>query len=62
MEEDSAQRFVEDQSRQMKQAGFGTDAPPVGDLQHMPQVKYGETIQEQALKKEQVWFWYLFYR
>jgi hypothetical protein len=55
-EEEEAQRIIEEQSRQMKLRGAtsSTTETPGGDLAHMPEVSYGETREEQALKKEQV--------
>ena len=56
LEEEDTQRVIADQNKQLRQGGAGTAAKADldTDLAHVPQVKYGETVEEQALKKEQV--------
>ena len=61
-EEELAQRLLDAQSQQMeRRVGGASSAGEHDDLLRMPQVQYGESIEEQALKKEQVNFtsWFL---
>ena len=50
-EEMAAQKLLEEQARQMRR---GAVAPTEGDLFKAPEVTYTESIEEAALKKEQV--------
>ena len=50
-EEMAAQKWLEEQDRQMRR---GAVAPSEGDLFKAPQVTYTESLEEAALKKEQV--------
>ena len=50
-EEMAAQKWLEEQDRQMRR---GALAPSEGDLFKAPQVTYTESLEEAALKKEQV--------
>ena len=50
-EEESAQRFLDEQGRQMKAVVAHKETD---DTFKPPDVKYGESPEEQALKKEQV--------
>lgn len=52
-EEEEAQRIISEQNKQMRQGGSGPQPTDV-DLAHVPQVNYGESSEEKALKKEQV--------
>ena len=62
MEEEEAQRVVSEQRKQMQQQQEGAGRPGAGDgmqaldsgLLVAPKLTYGESTQEQALKKQQV--------
>lgn len=51
-DEEEQQRLISEQNRQMQQGGQAEEEE--SDLAHVPKVQYSQSIEEQALQKEQV--------